>query len=152
MDRSLIETYLQGGHDLKAAYQGLGRQQLMAVPIPNTWSLQQIAVHMLDSDLIGSDRMKRIACMEKPLLIGYDETGFSRLPGSDEIDAHQAIEMFAVNRQMTACILRRLPDEAYQRVGVHNEIGLVTLEQMVAKYIKHLAGHLEWVRKKRAMV
>jgi len=47
---------------------------LLAVPVPGTWSLQQIAIHMMDSDLIASDRMKRIASMDKPLLCGYDET------------------------------------------------------------------------------
>lgn len=152
MDRSRIEEYARGGATLKSAYEGLSREQLLKVPIPNTWSLQQIAIHMLDSDLIASDRMKRIACMDKPLLIGYDETGFSQLPGSDELDAIEAVGIFDRNRQMTATILRRLPDSAFERFGIHNEIGRVTLAEMVDKYIDHLNGHLAWVEKKRVMV
>jgi hypothetical protein len=94
MDRNLIEVYVAGGQQLREAYLGLSDAQLQAVPIAGTWSLHQIAIHMMDSDLIASDRMKRIACMDRPLLIGYDETAFSKLPGIEDIDAFEAIDLF----------------------------------------------------------
>jgi DinB superfamily len=152
MDRRLIDQYSAGGQQLRNAYQGLNKEQLFAVPIPKTWSLHQIAVHMMDSDLIGSDRMKRIACMDKPLLVGYDETGFSNLPGSEEIDVEEAIDIFVQNRKVTAKVLSKLPDSAFERYGIHTEKGKVTLEEMVAIYISHLDGHLDWVDRKREMV
>jgi DinB superfamily len=152
MDRSRIEAYVAGGKQLCDAYAGLNRQDLLATPIPGTWSLQQIAIHMMDSDLIGADRMKRIAAMEKPLLIGYDETAFANLPGTNEIDAMEACRMFADNRRLTAIIFRSLPDESFQRWGIHNESGKVTLAEMIDKYIDHLDGHLVHVRTKREML
>lgn len=152
MDRTLIEQFVAGGQLLRSSYQGLTKEQLFKHPIPDTWSLHQIAIHLMDSDLIGTDRMKRIACMDKPLLVGYDETGFSKLPGSDEIDVNEAIDIFDRNRKLTAKILHKLSDADYQRYGIHTEKGKVTLEQMVQSYIQHLEGHLVWVRKKRTMV
>lgn len=152
MDRSVIEKYVAGGKQLKDAYEGLTKQELFAIPIPNTWSLHQIAVHMMDSDLIGSDRMKRIACMDKPLLIGYDETGFNNLPGIEDIDTFEAIELFAKNRVFTGKILSKLSDETFSRYGIHSEKGKVTLQEMVNNYIQHLDGHLDWISKKRKMV
>ncbi len=152
MDKSMIATYVAGGAKLVEAYSGLTKEQLLATPIPGTWTLQQIAIHLMDSDLIASDRMKRIACMEKPLLIGYDETAFSKLPGVNDLDAMEAIDIFARNRKLTAVILNKLPDDAFQRFGIHNEAGKVTLEEMLQNYISHLEGHLDWVYKKRAMV
>ncbi len=156
MDRSQLEsridTYVAGGKQLVDAYAGLTRAQLIAVPVPGTWSLQQIAMHLFDSDLIASDRMKRIAAMEHPLLIGYDESAFSRLPGTNELDSHQACSIFAQCRQMTATILRSLPDESFTRYGIHNEAGKITLAEMIDSYIEHLDGHLAHAAKKRAMV
>lgn len=152
MDRSVIEEYVAGGQQLKDAYAGLTKDQLFAIPIPNTWSLHQIAVHMMDSDFIGSDRMKRIASMEKPLLIGYDETGFNNLPGIEDIDTFEAIDLFARNRVLTGKILSKLPDDTFKRYGIHSEKGKVTLEEMVTNYIQHLDGHLDWISKKRKMV
>ncbi len=152
MNRSRIEVYVDGGKQLLDAYRGLSRQQLMAIPVPGTWSLQQIAIHMMDSDLIASDRMKRIAAMDRPLLIGYDETAFNELPGINDVDALAACEIFAQNRQLTAVILRSLPDSAFDRYGIHNEIGKVTLSQLVDNYIDHLNGHLVHIQKKRELV
>jgi hypothetical protein len=156
MDRSHLETridtYAAGGKLLIDAYAGLTRAQLLAIPIPGTWSLQQIAIHLFDSDLIASDRMKRIAAMEHPLLIGYDESAFCRLPGTNELDAHQACNIFAQCRQMTASILRQLPDESFARYGIHNEAGKITLAEMIEQYIKHLDGHLVHVARKRDLL
>jgi len=152
MNRDLIETYASGGQRLVDAYSGLSRESLLAFPVPGTWSLQQIAIHMMDSDLIASDRMKRIASMEKPLLCGYDETAFNLLPGTNELDAQHACAVFAMNRQMTAIILRSLPDASFERSGIHNEIGKVTLAEMVRKYIHHLDGHLVHVARKREIL
>ncbi len=60
--------------------------------------------------------------------------------------------MFTQNRLFTATILRALPDQSFQRWGVHNEIGRVTLAEMVVKYIHHLEGHLEFVATKRQIL
>lgn len=152
MDRSRIDVYAAGGQQLVSAFEGLTCEQLFAVPIPGTWSLHQIAIHMMDSDLIGSDRMKRIAAMDKPLLIGYDESEFAKLPGTEKVDTLAACRLFDQNRQMTATILQALPDASFERWGIHNEIGRVTLGEMIEKYIHHLEGHLEHVSKKRALV
>lgn len=152
MVAELIKKYVDGGLKLRRAYEGVTKEQLLAYPIPGTWSLQQIAIHMMDSDLIGADRMKRVASMDKPLLIGYDETAFNLLPGIDEIDAFTAIDVFDINRQNLGVILQRLPKEAFQRFGIHNEKGKVTLEYLIQNYIDHLDYHLEFVAKKRALL
>lgn len=152
LDRNRIEVFSAGGQQLVQAFAGLSREDLLAVPIPGTWSLQQIAIHMLESDLIGCDRMKRIACMDKPLLIGYDESAFACLPGVDRLDVAEACQMFDKNRQMMATMLRAFPDAAFERWGIHNEIGKVTLAEMVDKYVHHLEGHLVHVYKKRGLL
>jgi len=149
MDRSKIERYAAGGAELVTAYSGLNFAELNAKQPDGSWTLHQIAIHMLDSDLIGSDRMKRIACMDNPLLCGYDETAFSNLPGSDQLNAFAACDLFQKNRDMTATILRALPDSTFQRTGIHTESGKVSLADMLEKYIHHLEHHLAFIAKKR---
>jgi hypothetical protein len=149
MDRSKIEVYCAGGAELVRAFWGLSHAQLHAKPADGSWTLHQNAIHMMDSDLIGSDRMKRIACMENPLLCGYDETAFCNLPGSDQLNAFSACEIFQKNRAMTATILRALPDATFQRTGIHTESGKVSLAQMIDKYIEHLRHHLVFIATKR---
>lgn len=152
MDRRLIESYAAGAQRLVDAFAGLSYEQLHAYPIPGTWSLHQIAIHMMDSDLIGADRMKRIAAMDKPLLCNYDETAFNELPGTDKLDTQAACQIFALNRALTATILHSLPDSSFQRFGIHDEVGKVTLADLVSKYVAHLDGHLQHVYRKRELL
>src|SRR4051812_36930394 len=60
MDRALIELYAAGASEPQRAIRGLSRAQLNSFPIPGTWSIQQIVMHLMDSDLIASYRMKRL--------------------------------------------------------------------------------------------
>ncbi len=153
MDRQLIEQYAAGAEAPGKEIAGLTREQLNAHPVPGTWSIQQIVMHLMDSDLIGADRMKRIIAEEKPpAIIGYDETAFGEKLFYDQLDAATACQVFALNRRMMAEILRRLPDEAFERTGQHNERGQVTLGEQLALYTWHLEHHLKFLREKKAMI
>lgn len=147
-----IEAYIAGGEKLVATFTGLTSEELQAFPVPGTWSLQQIATHLYDSELIGTDRMKRIAAMENPLICAYDESAFNRLPGMEAIDVLAACRAVALNRQFMGEHLRRFPPETFARTGIHTEVGKVSLADQVVKYTWHLEHHLKFAREKRAML
>src|SRR5262245_47270556 len=109
MDRTLIERYAAGATVPGEAIRGLSAADLNAVPVPGTWSIQQIIIHLMDSDLIGADRMKRVAAEEMPQLIGYDETAFAKRLHPEKLDPVQACEVFRLNRLLTTTVLRNLP-------------------------------------------
>ncbi len=152
MDRKLIEEYARGARHLADSIKGLSGEDFHKHPVPNTWSIQQIVIHVTDSDLIGADRMKRIIAEDNPTLIGYNETLFSKNLFYEKLDPFMAAEIFQKNREMVAVILRNVPDKGYSRIGTHNERGKVTLEEMLASYVKHLEHHLGFLRHKRQLL
>ena len=153
MTRDLIQRYLAGATVPAQAIAGLTREQLNAFPVPGTWSIQQIVFHLMDSDLIAADRMKRVAAEDRPpTLIGYDETAFARGLFYDELDPRLACEIFEKNRLLTAEILRRLPEKSFERTGEHNEVGRVTLTDLLKTYVGHLDHHMKFVREKRKLL
>jgi hypothetical protein len=153
MDRNLIDRYVQDAPTLRRSIAGLARDDLNAVPVPGTWSIQQIVLHLMDSDLIGADRMKRVAAEPTPpALIGYDESAFARGLFYDQLDPQTACDVFEKNRLLTAEILRRLPDEAFRRKGHHNEHGEMTLAELLQNYVAHLEHHLKFIREKRRLL
>lgn len=152
MDRSLIETYAAGAPVPGHAIAGLSREDFLATPVPNTWSIAQIILHLMDSDLIASDRMKRVIAEENPTIIGYNETLFAQKLFYDRLDPFAAADIFRKNREMTAMILRNLPDEAFSRVGTHNEHGRMTLADFVRSYTDHLDHHMKFLRHKRQLL
>lgn len=152
MIATAIDRYAQGASVPLRALEGLTRDDLIAKPIAGTWSIQQIVMHLMDSDLIGSDRMKRIIAEDRPLLVGYNEVKFNEHLHYEELDVRRAAEIFQFNRELTADILRRLRPETFDRVGVHTEVGLITLLDSVKKYADHLDGHMNHLRRKRELL
>lgn len=152
MERRLIEDYAAGAGLPARAIAGLSKEDLNARPVPGTWSIQEIVLHLMDSDLIGADRMKRVAAEERPLIIGYNETLFTKHLGYDRLDPRLACDVFEKNRQITAAVLRNLPEASFARTGVHNEKGLVTLEGLVKGYVDHLNHHLKFLYEKRKLL
>lgn len=150
----LLARYARGGEQLRQAVEGLSPQQLRAFPVAGTWSIQQIVIHLMDSDLIGADRMKRVAAEDRaPTLIGYDETAFARELSYHELDPQKAIAVFDLNRQLTAESLRRLPADRWDRVGHHNEHPQpLSLRDLLTNYVEHLDHHLRFIAQKRALV
>lgn len=148
-DRSIISQFEQGAKDLQRAVDGLTREDCLAFPVPGTWSIQQIVIHLADSDLIGVDRMKRIIAEENPTLIGYNESLFVKNLFYEEQTIEDAVTLFVVNRRQFARVLRKLPDTAFDRIGMHNEAGKVTLGTQLKKYNEHLAHHLKFLMEKR---
>ncbi|HZZ27892.1 MAG TPA: DinB family protein [Pirellulales bacterium] len=152
MDRQLIERYAAEADDLGKSIAGLSREQLLAFPVPGTWNIQQIVLHMLDSDLVAADRMKRIIAEDNPLLMGFDESKFAQRLHYDQLDAHLACEIFAQNRRLTAEILRLCSDADFQRTGIHSERGKTTLADLLATYTGHLPHHLKFMYEKRRLL
>src|SRR5262249_28325663 len=121
---------------------GLTPEQLKARPIPGQWSTLECVCHLADFDPILADRMKRIIATEKPLLLGADEKDFAQALNYHERDVNEELAIIENTRKQMARILGKLPAEALQRQGVHNERGLVTLEQMLAITTKHIPHHV----------
>jgi hypothetical protein len=153
MDRNSIERYAAGAPVPGEAIRGLSKAELNAFPVPGTWSIQQIIIHLMDSDLIGSDRMKRVAAENvPPQLIGYDETAFAKNLHYDKLDPVQACEVFRLNRLLTAAVLRNLPQTAFERHGMHSERGRETLAELVEGYADHLDHHMKFLKEKRKLL
>ncbi len=148
----LIARYAAGGPLLSQSIAGLSPQELTAFPVPGTWSIQQIVLHLLDSDLVASHRMKQIIAEDNPTLMAWDETAFAERLSYNELDPHLAAELFAGNRRLTWEILRRQPESAMARQGTHSVRGPVTLAGQLELYTNHLDHHLKFVRRKRELL
>ena len=149
MDRKLIDEFAARADVPARAIKGLTPKELNSHPVPGTWSIQQIIVHLMDSHLIGSDRMKRMIAEDNPTIIAYDETQFSKNLHYDKLDAGMAAEAFRINQLLTAELLRHLPDAAFERAGMHSERGRITVGTLVKDYTGHVDHHMKFLRQKR---
>ncbi|MCE9620573.1 MAG: DinB family protein [Planctomycetes bacterium] len=144
-----IAEYESGSAKMRAACAGLTKEQLNKRIGPGTWSIQEVVVHILDSDLASTHRMRRMVAENDPLLIAYDENLFiAKLP-SDKQDIAEVLNLFEALRNFTARWLKSLPAEAFARTGIHTQRGRVSLQQLVEIYSHHVDHHMEFVDGKR---
>lgn len=147
-----VQRYRAGAGVPGEAIVGLTPVQLNAVPIPGTWSIQQIVCHLADTDQVASYRMKRIIAEERPRIDAYDENGFAERLHCDKQDAAEVCELFQFNRLVTARMLGELPDAAFERAADHPEIGPLPLGVLLRLYVHHLDHHMAFLLRKRSMV
>lgn len=147
--QELIERYQAGGALLAYAAAGLTPEQEQARPGPGAWSIAELVVHLVDSDLVASDRMKRVIAEDHPTLMAYDENAWIARLGAQVMPVEEAVNLFAANRHWMTRILRRCTPEDFARDGMHSEDGRKTLADLVVGYANHLDHHLKYLYAKR---
>jgi hypothetical protein len=147
--RELIDRYVNGGEKLAQSIRGLTEGDLDSFPVPGTWSIHQIVIHVMDSELISTDRMKRMIAEDNPTLLGYDESKFAQNLHYHDQAVNEAVMIVAANRRLFGNVLRKLPSEAFDRVGTHNERGRLTLGDYLKAVTDHLDHHLKFIYDKR---
>jgi len=145
----LIDAYLAGSQTLRQAVAGMSREQLVSRPVAGKWSTLEVVCHLVDSDQAWIHRMKRVIAEDRPLHIGYDERRFAAALAYQERELEEELAIFEQSRRQMARILRGLPTEAWARDGVHNECGLLTLEQHLQVEVEHVPHHLKFITEKR---
>jgi hypothetical protein len=146
---ALVDTYLAGPRALRQAVAGMSREQLLARPIAGKWSTLEVVCHLADFDPILADRMKRIIAEDRPALLGADEKRFAAALAYHERDMEEELSILENTRSQLARILRTLPPAAFQRVGVHNERGEMTLERVINTCINHIPHHVAFIAEKK---
>ncbi len=146
---SLIDAYAAGPGQVRAAVAGMTPEQLKARPIPGKWSTLEVVCHLADFDPILADRMKRVIAEERPTLIGADECRFAAALAYEDRQMEEELAILEQTRKQLTRILRKLPAEAFSRVGVHNERGPLTLEQLLVSAANHIPHHVQFIQEKR---
>ena len=146
----VIDRYARGPELLAYAAQGLTPEQQQARPGPGAWSIAELVAHMVDSDSVGIERMKRVIAEDNPTLQAYDQDRWIERLDSQSMPVAEGVALFAANRAWMTRILRKCTDEDFARSGLHTEDGPKTLAKFLAGYVSHLDYHLKFLYAKRA--
>jgi hypothetical protein len=64
-------------------------------------------------------------------------------------DLEEELTIIDRTRNQIARIFRKLPADALQRIGHHNERGPLTLEQLLTSATNHIPHHVKFIVEKR---
>jgi hypothetical protein len=145
----LLDAYLAGPKMLRQAVAGMSREQLLARPVAGKMSTLEVVCHIVDFDPVYADRMKRAIALDRPTLLGADETLFLKALAYHDRDPEEELAILEHTRSQMARILRAAPPGVLQRVGVHNERGEMTVEKMLTTITGHVPHHVKFIQEKR---
>jgi uncharacterized damage-inducible protein DinB len=146
----LLDRYSAGGPLLVYATSALSPEQETTRIGPGTWSIAQLIAHLLDSDLVHADRMKRVLAEDEPVLLAFDENRWIERLDSGGMPVAEAVNLFSAHRHWMSRILRKCTEADFSRAGIHSEAGRKSLADLVATSVGHVDHHLRFLFAKRA--
>jgi hypothetical protein len=142
-----IEAIRQLPYQIEYLVGALSPDELRGTFLAGEWTAAQNVHHLVDSHLNSYVRCKLIATEEEPSLKPYDQDRWAALPDAADGDVTPSIQMLHGLHARWTQFWATLPEGAWQRTGVHEVNGPVTLESILKLYAWHGEAHIEQIRR-----
>jgi hypothetical protein len=109
---------------------------------PGKWTARHILLHLVESEGVHLDRLRRTLAEAKPLLWAWDENRWAEGLFYDQRDLTIARDQFAADRAAIIELTRLAPPSIRERAAVHSEQGRRTFTQLIDTIHEHNAHHL----------
>jgi hypothetical protein len=136
-----IRRYAEGPARLRAAFEKVPAEARQWRPGPGKWSPHEVVCHCADSEANAALRIRYLLAEKEPLIVGYDQEEWARAFDYHTHPADVALQTVDAVRAHTTALLRRLPEDAWSKVGRHTESGRYSAEDWLRIYAEHLEKH-----------
>jgi hypothetical protein len=131
------------------AVAGLTDAQLNTPYRDGGWSLRQVIHHVPDSHMQAYSRTKLALTEDLPVIKTYAEDRWAELGDSRETAIEISLTLLNSLHRRWAVLLRSLTATDWERGYRHPEMGVVTLDKLLALYRWHSEHHLAHITKTR---
>ncbi len=139
--RRFISEVEEAPARLRAAVEGLTREQLDTPYRPGGWTVRQVVHHLPDSHMNGLIRMKLALTEDEPMVKTYMEDRWAELADAKLEPGVSLALMDGVHERWVA-LWRSLGEAEFARKFRHPEWGTLKLEQHLALYAWHGRHHV----------
>jgi uncharacterized damage-inducible protein DinB len=129
---------------------GLTDEEADFRPDPERFTLREVIAHLADWDPIWLERIRRTVTEDQPVLPDYDEGEFAARNRYDQSEFREQLARFKEGRVALAAFVSTLSLADWDRVGLRDTVGPVSVERFVALIIAHQAYHDRQVLEYRA--
>ena len=142
-------TYANAPSHISTLIHGLSSAALNHTPAEGEWSIHEILVHLADSELVGSWRIRRAIAEPGTTIQAYDEATWAQAMNYKNHDMSAALQLFSALRTSNTLLLRSLPDEVWEHTVVHSDDGGMSLYDVFMTYIRHIDTHIEQIERQK---
>ncbi|MCR6522145.1 DinB family protein [Lysinibacillus capsici] len=143
----LIKEYSLGYTMIWDAIEGLTEEELRYKPAPNKWSIHQILIHVTDSEISATPRLKKVLAEDEPILVSFDQDAWANTLSYDLLDREQYLHLFKLLRTSMQPILDNLTSEQSRRVGMYIDQERFTFKQLLEFRVQHVRDHIDQIER-----
>ena len=122
---------------------GISARDAAASPAPGKWCRKEVLGHLIDSAGNNLQRVVRAQQVERLEFPGYTQNDWVRCQGYAEEEWDQVIDLWVLLNRHFAHVVERVPAEKRSTMCVIGGGAPMTLDAMIADYLRHLEHHLE---------
>jgi hypothetical protein len=137
-----IESYGAAYDKLMAALPHFPREMWQFRAAPDGWTIHEIIVHLADSEANSYVRCRRFIAEPGTPVLGYDEMGWARQLNYHAQSPEAALELFKQLRAASYELIKALPEETWANTVVHSENGVMTMDNWLDVYDRHVTDHI----------
>ena len=146
--KELLQRYSGAPAALEARLRGLGRDELTFRPFPEAWTVHEQVVHLADSELSASVRLRKILAESGVAVEVYDQEKWQAGLDYQAQDLDRAVRLFRLLREASADLLSRAREEQWQGNWIlHPERGKLDLARWLEMYVEHSETHLGYIER-----
>jgi uncharacterized damage-inducible protein DinB len=136
--------------NLHSAIEGLNAQQLDTPYRPDGWTVRQLVHHVPDSHMNAYIRFKLALTEFEPAIKSYKEDLWAKLPDSGQTPVETSMSLLEALHGRWVTLLQSMRGEDFARSLRHPELGVLSLDRMLALYAWHSAHHTAHITALRA--
>ena len=137
-----IESYGQAYDKLMAALARFPRAMWQYRPSPDRWTIHEIIVHIADSEANNYARCRRFIAEPGSTVMAYDEMVWAQRLNYHAQSPEAAIELFRQLRASSYELIKPLPEAIWANTIVHPENGVMTMDDWLDIYDRHVPDHI----------
>jgi hypothetical protein len=153
-----IQSYATAYQLLLSALQNFPADMWQFRPASDRWTIHEIIVHIADSEANSYVRCRRFLAESGSTVLGYDESKWARELHYHDQSTEESLELFKWLRGKSYTLIKDLPDSAWLNTVYHTENGVMTLDDWLVTYERHIPDHIaqmqanfdDWLRQTAA--
>ena len=125
---------------------GIPPEKLVERPAPDKWSVATILAHLSEAEVVSTWRYRQMIEHDGTPLPGYDQEVWESLGEYSARSPQESLQLFRLLRQANLQMFDKLTPEEWQRHGVHEERGRMSVADLARQIAGHDINHVAQIR------
>jgi hypothetical protein len=131
---------------LRALFAGVTEEQTYWKPSPDRWSIAEVMEHLSHVEAHGFRvRAELMVNEENPSFEPYDQEALAAAGQYSGRNVEDSFDHFEEQREDNLTWLTSLPARVAGRTGMHQELGKITLAELLNEWAFHDLGHVRQI-------